>query len=183
VIDLEYAASLDGLTAPSDEFLALITGGLETPTMAQAMARMSCCALVVRGLWRAWGVQHEILDRPYVIGHAVSDLATIARSYGALYASRVPQPGDAVIVGGGSDGGGVEHAYTVLSAEPDLYDEHVMSVTSIDGGQRTASGLQTICKMDRTLGGGWDNASRASDPGGGSSRRVRWVVDVAGMMG
>lgn len=146
------------------------------------MLRMSGCALVVRGLWRLLGVEHESLAKPYRPGMAVADVVAIARSRGAWVlpgGGRLPAPGDVVLVGGSpARDGGVEHVYVVAT---ELVDRggHV-AFGSIDGGQRTAAGHQTIRERSRVWrprdGRTWD---QAIDDGVGRASATRAVVGWA----
>lgn len=179
-----FAAALDGLSAsPSDpdarqRYLDLVAPG-EPPERRGEMATMSGCALVARGVWRALGVDHVLLRAPYRTGRAMADLMCIAFEAGAAHAGaeRIPEPGDLVIVGGGEDGGGPEHVYTVIDVggDGDAPPGDVL-LESIDGGQRDAGGHQCIQRRARRITDGWDYA-HGTDPGGGSGRRVRWVID------
>jgi hypothetical protein len=162
------------------EYIGLVGPG-ESPSMQRYMCdpRTSGCALVVRGIWRAAGVQHPILALPYKIGMAVADVVSIARAHDAWHwgAERRPEPGDVVLVGGGQDGGGAEHVYTVVDVAGD-------SITSIDGGQRDGRGQQCILEKYRRWetdehGVTWDRVQAGTDPGAGSRRRVRGTCDVS----
>lgn len=151
-------------------YLAMIAPG-ETPARAAGMADMSGCALVARAILRRF-IVHPILERTYRDQHAVSDLVQIAIDARALRSPLIPQEGDIVIVGGGSNGGGPEHAWTCLDVTGDPYDAgNGLLVTGLDGGQRDDAGLECIRVVDRELRGGVDH----TEHGG---RVVRWVVDV-----
>jgi hypothetical protein len=163
-----FAAALDGIGAnPARDrarYLDLIAPN-ETPERAAEMAGMWGCALVARGILRAF-ITHPIFAAPYRDRRAMSDLVDIARDAGALHPpSRVPEPGDFVIVGGGEDGGGPEHVYMAL---PDG--------DGVDGGQRDDAGYQVIRIRKHELRDGWDSARDDGHPAG-RPRRVRWVVD------
>jgi hypothetical protein len=170
---VELARSLDGLGmgTQSDRYRKLI-GYSESITRAHEMAQMSGCALVVRGLWRHVGVRHPILMEPYRTGQAVCDLFEIAQSASALVTVRDELPavsdGDAVIVGGGAQGGG-EHVWTVLDVTARDYPERgTHLIRGLDGGQRDGQGLQMIeIKTHEIMG---------SPPVDGY-RRARWVID------
>jgi len=170
-----FAAALDGFSAsPSDPvgraaYLGLIAPG-ESPSRADGMAQMSGCALVARAVLRAF-IQHPLLDTPYVTGHAVSDVVAIAREAGALRGpERMPEPGDLVVVGGGTDGGGPEHVWIALAPAGDG------RIDGIDGGQRGRDGSQLVKMRQHELADGYDRAF--DDGAGGSARRkVRFVID------
>jgi hypothetical protein len=166
-----FAAALDGCSAnPADpvdraRYLDLIAP-YETSERAAEMANMSGCALVARGILRALGVKHPLLDAPYVTGHAMVDLVQIARDAGALHGpDYAPEPGDFVIVGGGADGGGPEHVWMCL---PDGQ--------GVDGGQRDAEHYQCVRIRKHDVDDGWD---AAHDDGvrGFARRKVRFVID------
>jgi hypothetical protein len=139
------ALSVEGLGAAAATRVAyldlLACSPDETPAMREAMAEMSSCALTIRGLWWRASCRHAILAAPYVVGHAVSDLITIAHDYGALRPrTYAPRPGDVVYI----DNPG--HVLTVIAVDG-------ATVTSIDGGQRDAAHLECITRRTRTLAG------------------------------
>lgn len=171
------ARELEGLGAAPETkaaYLDLIAP-VETHGMREAMSSLSGCGLVTRGLWRRCGIVHPRLESPYVIGHAMSDLLSIAAEARAATAglSRWPEPGDAVIVGGGPDGGGPEHVFTVLEV-----DDADNDITALDGGQRDAQGHQVVRVRHHVIADGADRAHDANEPGGGLPRRVRWVLNI-----
>jgi hypothetical protein len=177
---IAYARSLDGLSADYDcpktraSYLALIAPG-ETPARAAEMAKMSGCALTMRGVLRQF-ISHPILEAPYVDQHAMSDLLAIATQAGAAYTSRRDiERGDIVIVGGGSDGGGPEHTWMALSVDdcdPYADGEPCEVISGLDGGHRDeATGYQSIVTRTHEVQGGYDTA-------GSLKRLVRWVFDV-----
>lgn len=155
-----YAASLDSLIAdPSTpwraEYLSLIAPN-ETPARAAEMARMSGCALVLRGVLRRF-ILHPILEAPYRTGDAMADLAAIAREADAHRgAGATPQAGDIVIVGGGTDGGGSEHCWICIGE------------WGIDGGQ-VVDGYQAVTRREHRVVDGWDATATYR-------RRVRAVI-------
>lgn len=161
-----YAYSLDGLSAnPADPvaraaYFALIAPG-ETPRRAAEMATMSGCALTCRAILRHF-IAHLTLEAPYRTGRAMADLVEIAYDVQAIRPPRnqTPMPGDMVIIGGGSDGGGSEHVWTAL-------DEG--GGAGIDGGQLDAQGFQKIVLKNHLLLDG---------TGRDGSRKVRYVLDV-----
>jgi hypothetical protein len=190
-----HARSLAGLSAdPADAltrtvYLDTVAPG-ETPTRAAEMARMSGCALTCRAILRKFIVR-PILEQPYRDRRAVSDLVEIAGDADALTVIYAPgnshqlhlleaEPGDMLIVGGGEDGGGPEHAWTALSCVDDPgYDPGVgYLIDGLDGGQRTedAGRHQWIVQRDHELRDGWDITSTYR-------RRVRYVIDVMAVVG
>jgi len=178
-----FAAMLADLGAnPCDlverqRYFELVAPG-EAPARATEIATMSGCALVCRGILRAF-IQHPILDAPYRTGRAMADLIGIAVEAGALHGpERVPEPGDLVVVGGGADGGGPEHVWIALTVE--AFDEQLVA-GAIDGGQRDADGHQVVRERKHVLGAGYDLARDDGAPGG-APRRVRFVVDVEAVL-
>jgi hypothetical protein len=144
----------------------------------------SGCALVVRGLWRLAGLQHERLVKPYRVGHAIDDVVSIANEYDAWVLGwrrqgKLPQMGDAVIVGAA----GREHAYTVVEVETPA--GCLCELTTVDGGQRDAAGNETIGLRHRT----WNldhtgmvidrTHGESNDLGAGVSRPLAGFVDVS----
>lgn len=96
----------------------------ETDARATEMARMSSCALAVCGLWAMLGVEHPRLAAPYRTGHAVANVAEIAREAGALLEIGSPiLPGHVLIVQG---------------------PEHVLTVVEVDGGTFLTEPIQTV---------------------------------------
>jgi hypothetical protein len=174
-----YARSLAGLSADPScptraAYLALIAPG-ETEARAASMATMSGCGLTQRAILRRF-INHPILEALYRDRQAMSDLLAIATAAGAAYTSRrAVEPGDIVIVGGGSDGGGPEHTWMALDVEGDPYADvgHPCElITGLDGGHRDEkTGFQSIVHRDHEL-------CRAVDEAAGLRRVVRWVFDV-----
>ena len=173
---IAYARSLAGLSASPEcpasayAYAALIAPGEGERRTAEMVAN-SGCALTCRAILRRF-ISHPLLLPPYHSGAAVSELVQIARGAGALRPPTVePTPGDMVLVGGGVDGGGTEHVWTVLFSVPSPYDEGAWLITGLDGGQRDRGGHEAIALRDHELRGGWDIVSTGA-------RRVRWVLDV-----
>ncbi len=171
-----YARCLAGLSAspacPATRaaYLNLIAP-CETPERAAEMAMMSGCALVALAVLRHF-IAHGRLEAPYRTGEAMADLVAIGREACALRPTgSAPQPGDVVIVGGGTDGGGPEHAWTALSVAWDPY-EPTVTVQGLDGGQRDDLGYETIVLRDHVIVGATDSTVP------GLSRKVRWVLDL-----
>ena len=180
-----YARSLAGLSAdPADEltrrvYLDTVAPG-EAPARAAEMALMSGCALTCRAILRRF-IVHPILDRPYNDRQAVSDVARIAHQAAAYRLRNVaPEAGDMLIVGGGEDGGGPEHAWTALScvADPGYEVAPGYLLDGLDGGQRTEDAGQHQCIVERAheLRDGWDITATYR-------RRVRYVIDVMTIVG
>jgi hypothetical protein len=178
------ARSLSGLTADPDfpigrdRYLDTVAPN-ETPFRTNEMGKMSGCALTcARGILRRF-ILHAILEAPYRDRRAVSDLVQIAKDAGALLPlSAPPQPGDMLIVGGGEDGGGDEHAWTALSCMANPYPDGGLLLDGLDGGQRTedAGRHQWIVQRDHELRDGWDITATYR-------RRVRYVIDVMAIVG
>lgn len=183
-----YAHTLDGLgAAPADPdrraaYLDVIARD-ESPERCNEMARMSGCELVMRGILRRF-IRHPRLEARYISGRAGADLLEIARQAGGAFAWRrkAPEPGDILIIGGGTDGGGPEHAYMVLSVGPDPDDDDVLLIHGLDGGQRDDDGFQIITTREHVLRQGTDRASDGNDPGGGARRKIRFVLDLAAIL-
>lgn len=178
-----YARTLDGLSAaPGDPerraaYLDLIAP-LERPQRAAEMATNSGCALVQRGILRRF-IEHPILAATYRDAKAVSDLVQIASGADATCGpGRRPEAGDILIIGGGPGGGGPEHAYMVLDVCDDPYEVGGLLVSGLDGGQRDDGGHQLVCVRDHVIVGGLDRGLRVNDPGGGSRRVVRYVLNL-----
>ena len=124
-----------------EAFLDLIAP-LEVPMFRSGMARMSTCALAVLGMWRLYGVDHDVLWKPYKTGMAVANVVTVAKHFNAwMPADTVPIAGDVALIGG--QGGGNEHILTVT-------DTTASRVNSIDGGQVLA-GCQCILRCSRPM--------------------------------
>jgi hypothetical protein len=131
---------------------------IETDAERHAMAKMSGCALVARGLLRCYGVDAEQLRRPYVVGRAVSDVVEISEWCGAWAGKdQRPEEGDIVVIGRSPSThetdeqrrtrlqtwGGGEHVITVLGIEG-------YSVRTLEGGQ-TDDGGQCILEKVRSM--------------------------------
>ena len=113
------------------------------------------------------------------IGHAIARLLQIARECGAwsLYKrGSLPNPGDMVLVGDNTPSGGVEHVFTVISV-----DEQKQVLQSVDGGQRSPRGFQTILKKQRSWASGRDVVFEGSDPGSRvvGGRKIIGTINVS----
>jgi hypothetical protein len=147
---IEIALSVVGLGATDvppgnrQAFIDLIAP-LENPQAAAYMVdKMSTCALTVRGLWRCYGVRHDILYKPYVVGRAVADVVSVARTHSAWFTNgAVIEPGDVVLIGG--DSSGPEHVLVCVSVDNED------NLISVDGGQVTKEGKQVIKQVTRKL--------------------------------
>lgn len=147
---VQLARSYDGLDAGEDpqRYLALVAP-FESAQMRHDMLGMSGCALFLRGLLRQLGVEHEALDAPYHLQHALDDLMTIAQGAHAWRVPHgdpedVPELGDFVIVGAG---GPDVHAFTVVGRERQMSGR--WRLTTIDGGQHGPTGAQHVLEVTR----------------------------------
>lgn len=182
---VEIAEGFVGCSAAPEtraRYLELVAGPGDTEPGQRAYLcapKTSGCALVVRGIWRAAGLADRRLVERYVPGRAVSDVVAIAHAAGGWVTdlSRLPLPGDVILVGD-NGAGGIEHVATITSTTS------TGSFESVDGGQRDSAGQQAIRAKVRTWtrradGTVWDRARLASDPGGAAPRIVRGFVDVS----
>lgn len=129
---------LGGRPESRDEYLALI-GPNESEMMQRDMLQMNGCALVVRGIWRRLGIQHELLMRPYRIGMAVADVVQIAKDADAWRRAGEPLAGDMFLIDN------LEHVGIVVERP------NPTTVISVDGGQRDGLGHQLIRRRSRVL--------------------------------
>ncbi|XXX73895.1 hypothetical protein WMF30_40240 [Sorangium sp. So ce134] len=154
------------------DYLHLVAPG-ETGRSREDMARMSGCALVAAGLWRALGVQHPLLGAPYAVGTAVTRLIRIGTEARALRRpdadaleqrpraiGALPGPGDVVLVGTGPS----EHVFVVI--EPGLR-AGMPVIWALDGGQRDPDGYQLVEAKEHV----WSVAAAGEEP--------RRVLDIA----
>lgn len=180
---VEIAESLVGMSANRADpearraYMDLVAPG-ESERRREQLATVSGCGLVVAAVWRALGVRAPELEMPYLTGTAVSRLLRIAqraRAWVMFTTGSLPEPGDAVIVGGGSSGG-VEHIYTVIAVSED----EGPTLDSVDGGQRDDDGAQQILARRRAWEGRSDRVEDASDPGATASggRLIQGFIDV-----
>ncbi|KYG11421.1 hypothetical protein BE21_57565 [Sorangium cellulosum] len=149
----EFARGLDGLgarPATLDRYVDLIAPG-ESQRMRQDMAKMSGCALVAAGVWRAVGV-----PPPYRLETAVSRLVAMGVEAGAMrrpkadrLTSTLPLPGDVVWVGEGMG----THVFVAI----DVGLRNDMPVIfAADGGQRDDEGYQVVELKEHV----WSTAGR-----------------------
>ncbi len=176
---LDIARGAVGLTQDDAAFRALCGPG-ETPERAAELARLSTCALFVRGCiavalcgvpdprflsWRPPRVPPR-LWAPYVIGDAMADLVatrSVAWSEALCHfadsteARRALRPGAVVIVGTS----GHEHVYIVESIERPGWPDGSIELVAIEAGQSDARGRQCVRRkrheidasgVDRTWG-------------------------------
>ena len=167
-----HLSGLVGLTAdPSDPesyetYLQLVAPG-EVRFRAEELSKASDCGLVAGGLWRfLLATCPEALRPPYKTGMALVNLHAAAKLAGALKDGRRydAQPGDLVHVG--ASWNACEHVYTVHELDADGW------LWSVDGGQRTPAGLETILRKRRHLAHGNDTLDN------GTTRPVIEVVDL-----
>jgi hypothetical protein len=169
-------ANPDGAVDDWDRYLTLIAHNEDAAT-ARAMGRASGCALFARAYLRAILLDvPACLTRPYVTGHAVSDVHGIALAAGAVrtpsaHVDFVPRPGDIVRVNS------PEHVYVVTSVAERPYG---FDVESVDGGQ-VVSGCQAIEARVRTIEVGANSWSDRAE-GSGVVRVVASVYDLAAMV-
>lgn len=183
---LVRARDLDGLSAaPADpEARARYAAIVGVDEHGASYVDASGCALVVLHLLRAAGARHQLLDAPTRRQHAFEDLLDIARDAGALHGpERVPAAGDLVMVGSLGPGdprehtaGGPGHVWLVLVPP---VEEGV--TVGLDGGQRVGA-YQAVRRRMHQVREGWDFAASSTDPGGGSLRLVRYILDGAGLL-
>ena len=109
---------------------------------AQVTQGISTCGLVAEGLWRRAAIDAQWLYAPYVIGSAVSRAIAFAKTHKAwntVASNGRPQSGDYVVLGTGLS----THALTAVGWEGD-------TLISVDGGQVSSDGLQSIRRCCRT---------------------------------
>lgn len=133
--------------APGEQrYRDLCFPGESLATQRAYEAAMSACALLVGGLQRCLGEEHELLDPPYVVGSAMGRIQQLARDRGALSpADSYAEPGDSVIIGTDvpathpqraqilAQWGSPGHALTVTEVERDA--DGVTWWHSVDGGR------------------------------------------------
>lgn len=203
---LDIARGAVGLTSEDEAFQALCGPG-EEPARARELARLSACALFLRGcLARAifetwtdgsWGMPIPgRLWAPYVTGQAMADLVAVChgrpvplsvnmrlvrRELGRIF------PGALVIVGAA----GREHVYLVESIERDGWPDGSIELTAIEAGQVDGQGRQCVRRrvheidangLDLVIGIGVEGRM---DPVREEPRRrpVSWVLDPRALLG
>lgn len=70
-----------------DELAALCARGTDDIDVVKTWLMLpgfSNCGFFALGVWRCVGVKHELLERPYVTGQAISWIVTIAHTLGAV---------------------------------------------------------------------------------------------------
>lgn len=163
---LAIARAAIGLTEDDAAFQALCGPG-ETPERTRELARLSTCALFLRGcLVKAQARPHDVgasglcarcgadlgerprcvpprLWAPYVTGQAMADLVATLRTDGPprFVEGSGFAPGKIVIVGHWSRG---EHAYLVESIERDGWPDGSIELTAIEAGQVDERGRQCV---------------------------------------
>lgn len=163
--DFETQAS--GAGAPGDGYSLLISDG-ETARAARDMAKMSGCALTVRGIWRLAGLTDPRLLPPYEVGMAPRDILEMAHEAEAIAppfsiledgapphaGGAAPKEGDALYFHGPAG----EHFATFMAETSDVATG-VVSWITVDGGERDAWHGETIQRKTRRLhhdaGKGW----------------------------
>lgn len=150
-----------GFADEPERFMTLVAPGEDDAT-ARAMAAESTCGLFIRGLLSQL-ITDPRVQAPYVPGAVMSDLAAMAREAGALL----------------GDFGDVQPGDLLMLASP----EHVLVVESIDnvlssiqGGEKDAHGVQQIQRLPRSIHGG----GRDTLIGG---RPVELMISTAAMLG
>jgi hypothetical protein len=166
---LAASRSLVGLTDPSPELGALVDPGGDASHEA-AVEHLSLCMLVYRGLvCRVFDVPAAVshVDRPYVPGSIPALLWAIVGQVGHDgSAARVPtldappSPGDGLWWGGSR--GAMEHVDACILEVTG--EGTVLQLCAVAGGQRDASGRETIAVVRRTIR--WQ-ATRWVDTGDG----------------
>jgi hypothetical protein len=160
------------------DYVAIIAP-IEPAATAADMARESGCALVARGYLR------QVLDTlppelapPYVNGHALSDLESIARRAGAIRpATYQPQPGDIVHVGATATA--AEHVFIVTSIETEADD--ALPCGSVQGGMRQpATRYERVGRQDRTIV--YSTHGATDHEVGGAVRPIVDVYDLDGLL-
>lgn len=116
--------------------------------------------LALRGILGTF-IDHPLIANPYRDRKAGEDLLQVGREADAVRPAGVlPDLGDVVIVGGGAEVGGAEHAWLWLGDNEGL-----------DGGQRDARGYESIALREHVLRAGWDITSTYE-------RKIVAVLDV-----
>ena len=167
---VDFARPLAGLSAdPACHvkramYIALVAPG-ETEARGAEMATMSGCELLaLRGILGAF-IDHPLIANQYRDRKAGEDLLQVGREAHAVrLAGELPQLGDILIVGGGEDGGGSEHAWTLVGEGE-----------GIDGGQRDAKGFESIALRQHEIQNGWDVTSTYR-------RKIRFLLNTGAIL-
>ena len=129
-----------GFASDAERFMALIATG-ETEALARAMCAMSTCGLFVRGLLLESGATDQRVVAPYQDGKVMSDIAAMAREAGALLSDLCSaEPGDLIMLSN------PEHLFVLESLDGS-------TLNSIQGGEKDASGVQIIARVQRPVFG------------------------------
>lgn len=124
-------------------YLDLIAPAALDPTeLRDRYGALWSCALVVLGLWRRAGVVHDLLERAYVPGAAMTWVGEIAASHQATVypdGRALPGLGDAIEVAAG------QH---VVAA---LVGRQGRAVETIEGGQLDGHGNKAVLLFHRRL--------------------------------
>jgi len=118
-----------------DELAQLVCFPGDDP--AQDVLIPTNCAMFALGIWRACGVNHELLLGPYKIGMAMAWVLQIARDYGALVraTSTIECPPPGALMHYANDGKNNDHVEFCLSEPNSLRQiEHA-------GGGRTNNAI------------------------------------------
>jgi len=181
---IELAKSYEGVGQKDKRrWLSLLAGPNDTAAIKHSfmLPATSSCALVVRGLLRKAGLQHEVLENSYRNSYAMSDIATIARDHGAYIPGNSSVKPKAGWIGYVGPIGGSAHVFTIIEARA---VGSQMRLKSMDGGQKDGAGRQTTKFYPRT----WKKAGEEDkgkpgdwwwDNNGISWRRVQFFVDTS----
>ncbi len=173
--------SFDGVSADDPRYLDLIAPTrLASPARRIEMGKMSGCALSELGFWRELGLDHDLLETPYVDGKAPEWLLKIARDRKALRTSGFSlsdfQAGNGVVVDGDKP---TFHTYTIVDPQPAGPDH--AAVLSVDGGQRVGTNkaegdlmIKRVVIIDPKSGRAWDQ--RETPPV--ITRRITHTIDL-----
>lgn len=156
-------------------YLEIIAAG-ETPARAAELARMSGCALVLRGwLQLVLAQPPACLLAPYVTGRALVDVEDAAVCAGALVPTS--QLEAACVVHVGAIAGAPEHMWLAVDVTPDPWGG--FDAVGVEGGDRDAGGWERIhsrCRIVEARGGHWVDAVE-----GGPVRPIVGVYSLAAL--
>lgn len=149
-------------------FLDLIAAG-ESAQNADTMSKMSTCGLVVRGLWRRFGMHDPRLEAPYVPASVMTTIQGMAREAGGWSPgwARPAEVGDVVYLSA------PDHVGTVVGKT--VSASGTTTVTTVDGGTTDGAGNQAITSYVRAID---PTGLLLSGPLAGNGRRVVGVADV-----